>query len=380
MSTKIDPVSTIIASFPITELSKFGDNSNRPTYHTLLAVQNDLNTNAASIDTPQGTGMHGLLVLTMPIIEFHEMVGMNDAVPPVQIQHPVPINPGALPEAPTAAEARTHADAQFHHQTYHSTDKALKKMLLAAGPELYLLAIKHPRTGFSNLTTLQMMTHLWTTYGTIEETDLNNNLIQMATAWHPTNPIESLFKQIDDGIEFARAGDSPIDDATAVRMIYKCVFDTGVFELPCRDWRAKPRNEKTLANFKIFFHLANNDRATTTSSAGYHSANAATTTDLVTIINNQTKLLKAFESALAKQTQPKATKAATTTTATANTTRDLPKFEGYCHSHGQTFSYNDATKHTSATCRKPHADHNKAATKENKLGGSERIWNVYTNK
>ena len=346
MTTRIDPVSTIVDSFPIPELSIIGDLSNKPTYHTLLLAQTELNTNAASIDTTQGTGIHGLLVLTMPPTEFDEMVGFTDAEPAVQIRHPTPINPGPLPPDSTVAVARTHAENQYHHQVHHSTDKALKKILLAAVPDLYISAIKHPRTGYATTTTLNILTHLWSTYGDIKPEDLDSNLLTMSTAWHPTSPIETLYRQIDDGLAFATAGDSPIDDGTAVRITYNLIFATGVFELPCRDWRAKPRNEKTLANLKTFFQAANNDRSATTSSAGYHSANAAITPNntLVSLLEAHNKLQKTVE-LLAKQNKPTANKPPTptapaTATATATATnRNLPTHRGYCHTHGITLSY-----------------------------------------
>jgi hypothetical protein len=385
MTTKIDSVSTIVDSFPISELSVIGDKNTQPTYHSLLTAQKELNTNAASIDTPQGTGIHGLLVLTMQPADFATMVGNNGADPPIQLGHPAPVNPGPLPPNATAAEARTHAEELYHHQTYHSTDKALKKMLLASCNDLYLAAIKHPLTGFATTTTLQLLTHLWTTYGEIKPDDLDINDKTMATPWHPTTPIETLFLQIDDGIAFAAAGGSPINDSTAVRIIYKIIFDTGVFELPCRDWRAKANNEKTLANFKQFFRAANNDRATTTSSAGYHTANATTTNN--DAIN---KLLEAHTKL--QQTVDKFCKTCKPTTSTTNnrstdttpkttsssTTRDKPTFKGYCHTHGTTYSYREHNKHTSANCKKPADGHNKAATEDNKLGGSEREWVSYT--
>lgn len=380
MTTKIDPVSTIIASFPIPELSILGDTANRPTYPSLLKIQNELNTNAASIDTTQGTGIHGLLVLTMPTAEFLTMVGFNNADPPVQIQHAAPINPGALPPDSTAAVARTHAENLFHHQTYHSTDKALKKMLLAACPDIYLSAIKNPRTGYATVTTLQMMNHLWATYGEIKPEDLDQNLITMATQWHPSSPLETLYLQIDDGIAFALAGESPIDDGTAVRIIYKIIFDTGVFELPCRDWRAKARIDKTLANFKTFFQLANNDRATTTSSAGYHSSNAALITandTLISLLEAHNKLQKTVEQ-LTRRNQTTSTTAAAATTTPATVNRELPTFRNYCHTHGVTYSHKQSTSHCSANCKKPAPNHNKHATEANKLGGSDREWTVYT--
>ena len=384
MTTKIDPVSTIVDSFPIPELSTIADLSNKPTYHTLLQAQNELNTNAASVDTTQGTGIHGLLVLTMPPNEFNEMIGYDDADPPVQRTHPIPVNPGPLPPDSTVAVARTHAENQYHHQTHHSTDKALKKILLAAVPDLFISAIKHPRTGYATTTTLNILTHLWSTYGDIKPEDLDNNLLTMSTAWHPSSPIETLYRQIDDGIAFATAGESPIDDGTAVRIIYNIVFATGMFELPCREWRAKPRNEKTLVNFKVFFQAANNDRAATTSSAGYHSANTTITPNdtLVSLLEAHNKLQKTVE-LLTKQAKTAANQPTSTAPATATataTTRELPTHRGYCHTHGFTLSHNPNNIHNSATCKKPAENHNKLATEHNRLGGNEREWVLNPNK
>ena len=373
-SNRVDPVSTIVASLPIPELSKVGTDTAKPTYHTLLTVQKELNTNAASIDTTQGTGIHGFLVLTMAYDEFLAMTALDnnevdDNDEAIPIHHPPPILPDALNARATPAAIRTHDTATYEHRLYHSTDKALKKILLAACPDIYLSAVKHPRTGYSNVTTLQMLTHLWTTYGEIKPDDLDANLTTMNKPWHPTTPIESLFLQIDDGLAFAAAGDSPIDDNTAVRIIYKIVFDTGLFELPCRDWRARPRADKTLTNYKTFFQEANNDRAATTGSVGYHTANAITTTDdkLTSLLASIEKMVKAQTTAQSNKKQKTATTGTTTQTRT-------PTFPSYCHTHGCTMSYKQDKPHNGHTCKNPGPKHKKDATIDNKMGGNEKIW------
>ena len=396
MSTKIDPVSTIVASFPIPELSKLGDATVKPTYHALLTVQKELNTNAASIDTTQGSGLHGLLVLTMNPTEFDQMINPpNDAnananndnnndddddddAAIIRITHPPPANPGPLNPIATVAAARTHAEAVYHHQTYHSTDKALKKILLESCPDLYLSAIKHPRTGYATVTTRQMLQHLWTTYGEITSADLDTNLTNLSKPWHPTTPIETLFLQIDDGLDFALAGESPIDNNTAVRITYNILFATGLFELACREWRAKPKQEKTLANLKVFFTIANNDRAATTSTAGYHNHAANTTfttndtlTALLAAHNHLQKTVERLEKAASK---PAPTSINPTFQQPSNNGRPPPTVKGYCHTHGHTCVHNPAKIHTSATCRNPGPTHNNSATALNTMNGSTKVW------
>jgi len=197
----------------------------------------------------------------------------------------------------------------------------------------------------------------------------------MQTPWHPTTPIETLFQQIDDGIEYALAGESPIDDPTAVRIIYQIIFATGLFELPCRDWRARPKADNTLSNFKTFFTKANNDRFATTSSVGYHNANAAVTlndTFIAQLIAANKSLQKTVEH-LANTTR----KQSTTTTSsgtTSSTTRKPPTFKGYCHTHGTTCVHKEAKIHNSSNCRNPGPNHNTNATETNKMGGNEKIW------
>jgi hypothetical protein len=392
MSTKIDPVSTIVASFPFPELSLIGDATTKPTYHSLLTAQTALNTNAASIDTTHGTGLHGLLVLTMAPTEFAAMINPpNNADADANANanantHPAPPNPGALAPDATIAAARHHAERLFHYHTYHSTDKALKKLLLAACPDLYLSAIKHSRTGYATTTTLQMLTHLWSTYGDITPDDLNNNLTTMSQAWHPTTPIETLFQQITDGLDFAAAGDSPIDDNTAVRIVYKIVFDTGLFDLPCRDWRALPKLSKTFAHFQVAFTLANNDRSPTTTSAGYHTktANAAsssTDTILASLLATNQALQKTIERLASNNhhhhngnRQPNTNTSSTTTTSTSAP----PTVKAYCHTHGHTCVHRATKIHNSDTCRNPGPAHNKAATATNTMGGSERTYQAPT--
>ena len=43
----------------------------------------------------------------------------------------------------------------------HSTNKAIRKILLTACPDLYFSTIKHPCTGYATVTIFQMLTHLW---------------------------------------------------------------------------------------------------------------------------------------------------------------------------------------------------------------------------
>jgi hypothetical protein len=52
--------------------------------------------------------------------------------------------------------------------------------------------------GFANISDRAMLDHIFTTYGNITAVYLENNFEHMRRAWDPQQPVESLFKQIED--------------------------------------------------------------------------------------------------------------------------------------------------------------------------------------
>jgi hypothetical protein len=51
-----------------------------------------------------------------------------------------------------------------------------------------------------------MLDHLFGTYGNITAVDLEINFEHMRRAWDPQQPVESLFKQIQDCADYSEAG------------------------------------------------------------------------------------------------------------------------------------------------------------------------------
>jgi hypothetical protein len=51
-----------------------------------------------------------------------------------------------------------------------------------------------------------MLEHLFLSYVSITSVDLDHNLENMRNAWDPHQPVEHLFKQIQDCIEYAEEG------------------------------------------------------------------------------------------------------------------------------------------------------------------------------
>jgi hypothetical protein len=82
---------------------------------------------------------------------------------------PLPDNPGASPEVVAGTTAaviaeltRLHCEATQVYHTYHNVDQAIKKLLNEAFDDAYLNALSDEVVGYTNCTSLDILTHLLT--------------------------------------------------------------------------------------------------------------------------------------------------------------------------------------------------------------------------
>jgi hypothetical protein len=103
----------------------------------------------------------------------------------------------------------------------------------------------------------------------------------MRRAWDPQQPVESLFKQIQDCANYSEAGGVLIGNPQQINFGYAKIFATGQFMSACRRWNEKHTIEKTWKQFKLHFAAAHRQhkqmQGESAATAGYHSANAAVT-------------------------------------------------------------------------------------------------------
>jgi hypothetical protein len=146
---------------------------------------------------------------------------------------------------------------------------------------MYLEILNDNMVGYSNISARYMLDHLFETYGNITAVDLENNFEHMRRAWDPHQPVETLFKQIQDCGDYSEAGGVPIGPSQHINVGYAKIFATGQFMSACCRWNEKPAIEKTWTHFKSHFAAAhrqhNQMKGETAAHAGFHSANAAIT-------------------------------------------------------------------------------------------------------
>jgi hypothetical protein len=110
---------------------------------------------------------------------------------------------------------------------------------------MYLDILNDDMVGFSNITAREMIDHLLLTYGNITDVDLEHNFEQVCKAWDPEQPVETLFKQIQDCADFSEAGGMAIGHPQQINVGYAKIFATCNFMSACRIWNEKETAEKT---------------------------------------------------------------------------------------------------------------------------------------
>ncbi len=329
------------AIFPIEEFTPFPTDT-APTAVNIRQLKKEMIQCAMAVPTILGGGAHGHLGLILSAAAYMalnpaptEAFNRPDAPPPA-----LHINVNAL--GATIANRQSAYNRNLAAYTMcNKVEIGLKAMLLKAVPKIYLLALCDEIFEFANVTPAEMLEHLETTYGAINEDDLAANLEACEAAWDPNTPIEIVFANTNKCAQFAAAGNDDISDANKVRLTLKALEKSGVMEEAISDWRKKAAADRTWDNLPTHFTTYNKERIrkTTANQAGFNSANAT-------------------------QQQPKETNNKKAAAAKVGTIELY-----YCFTHG----LGKNPDHTSMTCTNPCAEHKKEATVDNMMGGNNTI-------
>jgi hypothetical protein len=158
--------------------------------------------------------------------------------------------------------------------------QALEKQIINVFEPMYLDVLNDDMVGFANISARDMLDHLFTTYGDITAVDLENNFEHMRRACDPQQPVESLFKQIQECADYYEAGVVLVGHTQQINIVYANIFATGHFMSACCRWNEKTLSEKTWAQFKAHFSAAHRQhkqmqmQGESAATAGYHSVNA----------------------------------------------------------------------------------------------------------
>jgi hypothetical protein len=92
------------------------------------------------------------------------------------------------------------------------------------------------------------------------------------------DPIETLFKQIEDGVRYSNAGIQPSMEAQYVNIAFLLILNIGAIPDACRECHRRTPVHQTWADFRREFARAQREQhiiSSTDISAGYHTENVA---------------------------------------------------------------------------------------------------------
>jgi hypothetical protein len=392
---KYATVEDVLASFPHPILPTV---EGEPDYQTIHATRKFLQANARAIETHLGGGTLGHLGLIVSDTAYANIAPPTADSPTLWV---TPNAPGRAPAETDGTAAKLSAarhlweeDVQTY-RTFTSVQQALKKQIIGVFEPMYLEILNDNMVGYANITARDMLDHLFETYGNITAVDLEVNFEHMRRSWDPNQPVESLFKQIQDCADFSEAGGVPIGPSQQINVGYAKIFATGLFMSACRRWNEKTAAEKTWNHFKSHFAAAHRQhrqmKGESAAHAGFHTANAAMAhtedhmaeatigalANLATATAADRGVVAALTQAnarLVKQLEDTSTELRELKASIHQDRRDrrgprtlAASAANYCWTHG----YKVGKTHTSQTCNTRGPGHQAEATRANNMGGSQ---------
>jgi hypothetical protein len=199
-----------------------------------------------------------------------------------------PTSPGPAPEvldqgtaAQISAVRHSWEEAVLTHRIFKTVQHVPKKQIITVFDPMHLGILNEDMVVFTNITSQEMFDNLFLTYGNIIAVDLENNFEQMRKAWDPQQPVETLFKQIQDCANFLETVGVLIGHPQQINVEYAKTFATGNFMSDCRRWNDKDTADKTWENFKVHFAIAHRQhqqiqmQGKSAANAGDHASNTA---------------------------------------------------------------------------------------------------------
>jgi hypothetical protein len=392
---KYSTIEDVMASFPHPIRPTV---EGEPDYQTIHATRKFLQANSRAIDTHLGGGTLGHLGLIILYVSYSNIARPTADAPTLW---ETPNAPGRAPATTdgTAAQVSTarhvwEQDVQTY-RTCTSVQQALKKQIISVFEPMYLYILNDNMVGYATISARDMLDHLFETYGNITAFDLEINFEHIRRAWDPQQPVETLFKHIQDRADYSEAGGVPVVPSQQIKAGYAKIFATGHFMSACRRWNEKLAADKTWTHFKSHFAAAHRQhkqmQGETAANAGYHSANAALNQNedqmaeatIVALANLATATaadrgvvpaLTQANSRLVKQLEENASELWELKALLNQERRDkrgprssTSSASNYCWTHG----YNVGKTHTSLTFNTRNPGHKAEATRADNMGGSQ---------
>ena len=231
----------------------------KPTYPTLQTLYTELKANAGSVPTTLGGGLHGHLGLVLTATSYATLQPTTPWVTPVNpgsFSPPTPPTDAALIEAARIMWIENHQ--QF--ELYQATEKALIAQVVDAVDTIYLRALLNRATGQYSSTILELMAHLFATYGQITPQQVRATEAEVYNLhFDISQPVDIIFNAIEDLSALASHANSPITEQQMIDMAYVIFAKQPILQQDLRAWRRIPQATRTWSLMITHFREAQDD-------------------------------------------------------------------------------------------------------------------------
>ena len=197
-------INKIVDGFPFPTISPI---IGSPNYETISEVHLKLNSNSASVQSNLGCGTLGLLQLTVSPAVYATLS---------TTAFTASVNPGSKTTIPSILLGPHITNHRYAHDVdiavfneYNQTDKAPRKMLIAAVNEMFIRPLRHLYVGYGTTTTHTILDHLYATYVNILSADLQDNDSKIRAPYNANFLIEALINQVKGAVKYAAARNTP---------------------------------------------------------------------------------------------------------------------------------------------------------------------------
>jgi hypothetical protein len=129
---------------------------------------------------------------------------------------------------------RLHDEFRRIHTNRVNVDQAIKCIILEAYDNMYTSYLEDYLLQHAHRSALENLVHLKINYGFINLTQLADNYNSMRAPVIFEDPIETCFKQVENGVQYINAGIQPCMESQYIIIAFLFILNTGTVPAACR--------------------------------------------------------------------------------------------------------------------------------------------------
>jgi hypothetical protein len=223
------------------------------THKQLQVLKKELAANLMAIPCSWGHGKGNLGLLQDPVFYLQRngtSYTVSGAAPP-----DYPINPPAAAPACEAAWAANLAERKAWN-TYIIFRTITRNQFVAAIDDVYFAELNDPTKVLNAISLCNLVTHICSTYATISQPNVDNNMAKFVTGIKPSLPLAVYTCKQEKCQTFAQDSGIPISEATMVTTSTKAALNCGGMELAWCGWKRCLLVNHTWNNWKLHWTAA----------------------------------------------------------------------------------------------------------------------------